>query len=126
MTEHSVAVLGATGSIGTQTLEVCGLLGMPVAALCAGKNIGLLEEQARRFRPALVSVADTESGKTLKMTTTSSVASIVPAYASWTMDRPKDWTPRTWDPDDSRYTIAGYTATIPAGTTVKFTTVLAD
>ena len=66
MTEHRVAVLGATGSIGTQTLEVCGLLGMPVAALCADRSIGLLEEQARRFRPALVSVADPEAGRTLK------------------------------------------------------------
>ena len=66
MTEHTVAVLGSTGSIGTQTLEVCGLLGMPVAALCAGKNVGLLEEQARRYHPALVGVADTEAGKTLK------------------------------------------------------------
>ena len=66
MTEHTVSVLGSTGSIGTQTLEVCGLLGLPVAALCADRNIDLLETQARQFRPALVAVADTEAGKLLK------------------------------------------------------------
>lgn len=87
--------------------------------------------QWRMLTPASVTVTKegnvlTQKGKTLKMTVTSSSASVVPAYASWTMDRPKDWTPRTWDPDDSQFSIAGFTATIPAGTTVKFTTVLAD
>ena len=66
MTEQRVAVLGSTGSIGTQTLEVCGLLGIRVEVLCAGRNIDLLEAQARRCRPSLVSVADTEAGNILK------------------------------------------------------------
>lgn len=66
MTEQRVAVLGSTGSIGTQTLEVCGLLGMRVEVLCAGRNIDLLEAQARRCRPSLVSVADMEAGNILK------------------------------------------------------------
>ncbi|MBR6950398.1 MAG: 1-deoxy-D-xylulose-5-phosphate reductoisomerase [Oscillospiraceae bacterium] len=66
MTEHTVAVLGSTGSIGTQTLEVCALLGIGVTALCAGRNIDLLEAQARQFRPAVVGVADTEAGRTLR------------------------------------------------------------
>ena len=53
-----IAVLGSTGSIGTQTLEIAaanpGLI--QVEALAAGKNIRLLEEQIRRFRPKIAAV----------------------------------------------------------------------
>lgn len=54
-----VAVLGSTGSIGRQTLEV--LAGLPdfrVVALAAGTNARLLAEQARQFRPRLVGLSD--------------------------------------------------------------------
>ena len=44
MTEK-LAILGSTGSIGMQALEVCENLGIPVAGLAAGGNISLLEEQ---------------------------------------------------------------------------------
>jgi 1-deoxy-D-xylulose-5-phosphate reductoisomerase len=54
---ESVVILGSTGSIGTQTLDVCAHLGIRVAALAAGSNIDLLERQVRRCRPQLVSVA---------------------------------------------------------------------
>lgn len=54
----AIALLGSTGSIGTQTLEVCGHLGIRVLALTAGSRIDLLEQQTRKFRPELVSVAD--------------------------------------------------------------------
>ncbi len=37
-----ITVLGSTGSIGTQSLDVCRNAGYPVYALCAHKNIGLL------------------------------------------------------------------------------------
>ncbi len=53
-----VAVLGSTGSIGTQTLDVCARLGLRPCALAAGRNAALLEEQARRFRPDLVALQD--------------------------------------------------------------------
>jgi 1-deoxy-D-xylulose-5-phosphate reductoisomerase len=51
-----IAVLGSTGSIGRQTLEVIESLPdrFKVIALAAGSNVTLLEEQARRFRPKLV------------------------------------------------------------------------
>ena len=57
-----ISVLGSTGSIGTQTLEVLRALRkqdieIKVAALAAGSNVTLLEAQAREFRPGLVSVA---------------------------------------------------------------------
>ena len=51
-----VAVLGSTGSIGTQTLDVLAALpdAFDVVALAAGRNAGLLAEQARRFKPRTV------------------------------------------------------------------------
>ena len=53
----TIAILGSTGSIGTQTLEVVRENGdIQVAALSAGGNISLLEEQIREFRPRLVAV----------------------------------------------------------------------
>ncbi len=52
----SLSILGSTGSIGTQTLEVARHLGIRVAGLSAGRNLTLLERQIRDFRPLLVSV----------------------------------------------------------------------
>lgn len=56
----NIALLGATGSIGRQTLEVVEQLGgsCRIVALTAGSNRKLLEEQARRFRPELVVLKD--------------------------------------------------------------------
>ncbi len=50
----SIAILGSTGSIGTQTLDVARWRGYRVAALSAGDNATLLLEQVREFRPELV------------------------------------------------------------------------
>ena len=56
-----LAILGSTGSIGTQTLEVVRANGdLKVTSLAALKNIGLLEEQTREFLPELVCVYDAE------------------------------------------------------------------
>ncbi len=54
----TIALLGATGSIGRQTLEVAAELGLSVAALTAHKNIDLLERQARQWKPRLAAVYD--------------------------------------------------------------------
>ncbi|MBR3953614.1 MAG: 1-deoxy-D-xylulose-5-phosphate reductoisomerase [Oscillospiraceae bacterium] len=62
-----LSVLGSTGSIGTQTLDVCRRLGFEVTALAAGSNIELLEKQAREFRPKLVAVYDEEAAKRLSI-----------------------------------------------------------
>ena len=64
MTE-SVAVLGSTGSIGLQTLEICRKLNIKVDAVCAGSDVGMLERQIREFRPAICGVADEKKGKEL-------------------------------------------------------------
>ncbi|MBQ7874007.1 MAG: 1-deoxy-D-xylulose-5-phosphate reductoisomerase [Oscillospiraceae bacterium] len=62
-----LSVLGSTGSIGTQTLDVCRRLGFSVVALAAGRNIELLEEQAREFKPNIVAVYDEEAAKRLSI-----------------------------------------------------------
>lgn len=65
---RQIAVLGSTGSIGTQTLDIVRehkeLL--KVTALAAGSNITLLEEQIREFRPSLVCVYDSAKALELK------------------------------------------------------------
>lgn len=61
-----IAILGSTGSIGTQTLEVVETQGdIVVTALAAGSNIKLLEEQARKFLPKLVCVWEEEKAREL-------------------------------------------------------------
>ncbi len=62
-----LSVLGSTGSIGTQTLDVCRKLGFEVLALAAGSNIELLEQQAREFSPKLVAVYDETAAKRLSI-----------------------------------------------------------
>ncbi len=56
----TISLLGSTGSIGRQTLDVCREQGIRVAALTARSSIDLLEEQARAFRPRLVAVSELE------------------------------------------------------------------
>lgn len=61
-----IAILGSTGSIGTQTLEVVqSQEDMEVVALSAGSNIKLLEEQIRKVRPQLAVVYDKKKAKEL-------------------------------------------------------------
>ena len=62
-----IAILGSTGSIGTQTLEIVRNNGdLEVTALAAGNNIDLLEQQIREFRPKLASVWKEERAAELK------------------------------------------------------------
>ena len=62
-----IAILGSTGSIGTQTLEVVRENGdLEVLGLAAGNNIKLLEEQIREFRPKLVAVWSEDKAKELR------------------------------------------------------------
>ena len=62
----TIALLGSTGSIGRQTLEVARELGLTVAALTAHTNIDLLEQQARQFRPRLAAVYDPDAARVLR------------------------------------------------------------
>ncbi len=60
-------ILGSTGSIGTQALEVARELGIRVTALTAGKNAKLLEKQAREFKPLCVALSDESQAQDLKI-----------------------------------------------------------
>ena len=63
----SLIILGSTGSIGTQALEVCHRDGYKVTALAAGSNIDLLEKQAREFKVKSVAVFSIDKAKELKI-----------------------------------------------------------
>ena len=60
-------ILGSTGSIGTQSLEVAYEQGYSVSGLVAGSNIDLLEKQAREWKPKTVAVFNEQSAKDLKL-----------------------------------------------------------
>lgn len=65
-----ISILGSTGSIGTQTLDVVRKNNdIKVAALTAGSNVKLLAEQIREFRPLLACVGSDELAKELKLLT---------------------------------------------------------
>ena len=64
--ERCISVLGSTGSIGRQTLDVAARLGVPVAALTAGKNVERMAEQCRAFRPALAVMETPEGAAALR------------------------------------------------------------
>ncbi len=61
-----VSILGSTGSIGTQSLEVCEKHGFRVIAIAAHSNVWLLEEQARKFKPKYVGIFNEEKYDELK------------------------------------------------------------
>lgn len=61
-----LSILGSTGSIGTQALDVVRLNGFTVCALTANSRIDVLEEQIRAFHPALAAVVDEEAAKDLR------------------------------------------------------------
>lgn len=62
----NIAVLGSTGSIGTQTLEIVRAnKDMKITALTAGSNIELLEQQIREFRPNIAAVWEEDKAKEL-------------------------------------------------------------
>ena len=61
-----ISILGSTGSIGTQTLDVARNLNIEVVGLAVDKNIDLLEKQIIEFKPSAVAVNDKELAKVLK------------------------------------------------------------
>jgi 1-deoxy-D-xylulose-5-phosphate reductoisomerase len=66
MNRQNISLLGSTGSIGRQTLEVAQLLGLKVCALAANTGGQLLEAQARKFRPPLVAVYNENAARDMK------------------------------------------------------------
>ena len=62
---NRISILGSTGSIGRQTLDVAEQLGLRVAALTANASAARMEEQVRRFRPALAVLTDEKAASDL-------------------------------------------------------------
>lgn len=63
---ESISILGSTGSIGRQTVEVAAYAGIQVEALSANRSTDLLEEQVRRLHPKFVAVYDEKAAKDFK------------------------------------------------------------
>lgn len=63
----NISLLGSTGSIGTQTLDVARMHGFRVTSLAANRNIDLVERQIREFSPAFVAMRDESSAAELKV-----------------------------------------------------------
>ena len=61
-----IALLGSTGSIGTQSLDVCRMHGYRVVCLTANRRVDLMETQIREFRPDLVSMMDSVAADDLR------------------------------------------------------------
>lgn len=61
-----ITVLGSTGSVGSQTLDVARLLDLKVDAIAFGSNIQLGEEQIRAFRPKYAAIGDETAAKSLR------------------------------------------------------------
>lgn len=61
-----LTILGSTGSIGTQALEVVDLQGYEVLALTAGSNVDIIEQQIRKYKPKYAALADEKSAEELK------------------------------------------------------------
>jgi len=64
--QKGISILGSTGSIGRQALEVCESLGLRVISIAAGSNASLLEEQVRKYRPKVAALHDEEAASRLK------------------------------------------------------------
>lgn len=62
-----ISLLGSTGSIGRQSLEVIQACGMKVGALTANSNVARMEEQARQFQPKLAVMMDEQAAADLKV-----------------------------------------------------------
>ena len=61
-----VSILGSTGSIGRQSLDIIDHLGLPVAALTAGTSVERMAQQCRKYRPKLAVMATKEAADELK------------------------------------------------------------
>ncbi len=61
-----ITILGSTGSIGTQTLDVVDNINAKVVGLTANNNIDLLEQQVLKYKPEFVAVMDKEKAKELR------------------------------------------------------------
>ena len=62
-----LSILGSTGSIGAQALEVCRNLNIKIISLIANRNAKVMEEQIRQFKPEMAALFDEEAAESLKL-----------------------------------------------------------
>ncbi len=62
----NISILGSTGSIGTQSLDVCRMHGYSIKCLTANSNVDLMEAQIREFKPEIVCMMNEKAASTLK------------------------------------------------------------
>ena len=73
-----VSVLGSTGSVGRQSLDIIDHLGLPVAALTAGTSVDRMAQQCRKYRPRLAVMSTQQAAEELK-----NAISDLPTRVSW-------------------------------------------
>ena len=64
---ESITILGCTGSIGRQSIEVAEALGLGITAMTGGKNTELMERQARKVKPLFAAMSDEKSANDLRV-----------------------------------------------------------
>ncbi|MBO5727700.1 MAG: 1-deoxy-D-xylulose-5-phosphate reductoisomerase, partial [Oscillospiraceae bacterium] len=67
MKERTISLMGSTGSIGRQSLDVIAACGMRVAALTANRDVERMEQQVRQFKPMLAVMMDEKAAAELKV-----------------------------------------------------------
>ncbi len=65
--DYKISVIGSTGSIGKQTLDVAENLGIQVEALSANSQVDVIAEQARKFKPKFIAMGSEKAAKDLKL-----------------------------------------------------------
>jgi len=78
MKNKKVCILGSTGSVGRQAIEVVRERGFTLTGICADSNIALLEEQIREFHPEFCAVRDISAAKELKIAVKDTNTKILP------------------------------------------------
>ena len=63
----TLSILGSTGSIGTQTLDVADMLGLKISALTAASNVDLIENQIRKYKPELAVLFNEDKAAELRL-----------------------------------------------------------
>ena len=62
-----ISLLGSTGSIGTQSLDVCEMHGYDVKCLTANSKVDVMQQQIRKFKPDMVCMMNESAAKELKI-----------------------------------------------------------
>ena len=89
MKTKSVNIMGSTGSIGTQALEICEAHNIRVNGISANSNVALLEKQIRKFSPAVCHVSDRAAGRELQIKVSDTATRVI--YGSDTLEEFAVW-----------------------------------